>query len=66
MSDFKLFPGINFADSLSRVTGMSFENAMHELNRIDSPSVSDGLENADRTPACIVYQDAVCFTYFSS
>lgn len=47
MSDFKLFPGVNLADSLSRVTSMSFENAMHELNRIDRPSVSDGLGNFD-------------------
>lgn len=47
MSDFKLFPGVNLADSLSRVTGMSFENSMHELNRFDRPSVSDGIENFD-------------------
>ncbi len=49
MSHLKLFPGVDLANSLSRLTGKSYENSLHELNRIDRPSVTDGLGNLDLT-----------------
>lgn len=47
MSNFKLFPGVNLADSLSRTTGMGFENAIHKLNKAGLPSVSNGVGSFD-------------------
>lgn len=47
MSDFKLFPGVNLANSLSRLTNKDYENSMHTLNMAGLPSVSDGVGSFD-------------------
>jgi len=45
MSDSKLLPGIDLAGSLSKLTGSSYENCLHELNHVDRPTVVDNCGN---------------------